>query len=306
MRLCWWVTEAEAGWLLRDVLTRRLLLSTAQRIACQAAEGVAVDGVPTHANQRVRAGALVVVALPPPPPIDVPPEAGALTLLYEDEALLAVDKPGGMLTHPSHAQYEGTLQGRVLGHLLRTGQAPCAHPMHRLDRGTAGVVLFAKHPHVQARWMAALRAGQVQKRYEGIALGRWRPMQGEITLPIAREEPTAQRRVPRADGDAALTRYSVLATWALGEVCVSRVALWPVTGRTHQLRVHCLAMGFPLLGDRLYHTPASQALSEALTLPVQCLHAVSIAFPHPLTGEHITIASPARWPTAIGRPPDAE
>ena len=304
MRLRWCVSEAEAGWPLRDILSRRLFLSTALRIACQRAETITVDDLPARAHQRLQAGAQVEVRLPPGrPPEDVLPEEGALTILYEDEALLAVEKPGGMLTHPSHAQHRGSLQGLVLGYLRSAGQALCAHPVHRLDRGTGGVVIFAKHPHVQARWMAALRGGQVEKQYEGIAWGAWTPETGEVTLPIARENAINQRRVPREDGQAALSRYRVLATWRIGEQAVSRVALWPVTGRTHQLRVHSAALGFPLLGDRLYGTAASQVFSDVLGLSGQCLHAVQLCFAHPLTGSPLRIVSPARWPEALACPP---
>ncbi len=276
---------------LREVLARRLCLSTAQRLACQQGEGILVDGRPVRAHTRLAPGAVVTVALPLPNPMDVPVESPmGLCIVYEDEALLVCHKPAGMLVHPSHAQYQGTLLSGVLGYLQQTQQPLCAHPVHRLDRGTSGIVVFAKHPHVQARWMDALQAGAVEKTYEALTLGTFPDAQGDILLPIAREQPQAMRRVIRSDGAAAHTRYAVVSTFALGDEVLTHVRFQPMTGRTHQLRVHSAALGCPLLGDRLYGTEASVALSTRLGLENQLLHAAALALPHPLTGERLHIA----------------
>ncbi len=325
MRLLYVVTEADAMHTLRALLTTRLHLSGTQRAACLAAGGVLVDGAFLFANQRVPVGGVISAELPPAPPSDIPAEPELpLRVVYEDEALLVADKPAGMLVHPSAAQYAGTLLGAALGHLQRTGQPLCAHPVHRLDRGTSGLVVFAKHPHVQARWMEAMAEGLVRKQYEAWALGEYPAAAGEIDLPIARleergprgsiegsrrdesggekgeEERPSLRRVVRGDGQPALTRYRVLEQVEREGRTLSRVAFEPVTGRTHQLRVHSLAVGCPLLGDMLYGTEDSLALSRQLRLTAQMLHAVQLCFPHPLSGVAMHIESPARWPSFWG------
>lgn len=292
MTLMYQVLPDEDRQTLRTMLTQRLFLSSSTRIACQKAHSIFVDGIPAYTNQCVSAGALITVILPTPPPMDVPIERAMLTVLYEDEALIAVDKPMGSLVHPSHAQYEHTLLSAVLGHLREAGQPLCAHPVHRLDRGTSGIVLFAKHPHVQARWMAALQQNAVQKEYEALAVGRFPATCGEIELPIAREQPLSMRRIVRPDGVSARTRYRVLQEFFMHGTPVSHVSFSPITGRTHQLRVHSLALGCPLLGDPLYGSETSQALSQRLALTAQLLHAVLLTLPHPLTGEPLRITSP--------------
>ncbi len=304
MRIQYAVSPQDTGLTLSDLLRKRLHLSTAQRIACLRAGGVTVDGAAFFANQRPPLGAVVVAELPDPAPVEVPAEPGALRILYEDEALLAVFKPAGMLVHPSASQYAGTLLGRVLGHLRETKQPLCAHPIHRLDRGTSGIVLFAKHPHVHARAMAAMRDGAVRKRYEAFACGAFPADLGEIDAPIARaphpENPTdprpSQRRIIDAAGQAALTRYRALERLSVHGLAITRVALEPVTGRTHQLRAHCLHIGCPLLGDALYHTPKSLALSRALGLDAQLLCAAELSLPHPLTGAPLRISVPGFAP----------
>lgn len=291
MTLTYRILPGEDQQTLRTILTQRLFLSSSTRIACQKAKSIYVDGMPTYTNQRVPAGAMITVALPTPPPMDVPIEHAPLTVLYEDEALIAVDKPEGSLVHPSRAQYEHTLLSAVLGHLRKTGQPLCAHPVHRLDRGTSGIVLFAKHPHVQARWMAALQQDAVHKEYEALIVGRFPTGRGEVELPITREQPHSMRRIVRADGVSAYTRYHVLEAYIIRGTPVSRVAFFPITGRTHQLRVHSLALGCPILGDPLYWNETSRALSQALGLTAQLLHATLLTLPHPLTGEPLRITS---------------
>lgn len=306
MRLTYTVSPADASLTLRALLTERLRLSNAQRAACVEAGGVLVDGAFFYANQRPPVGAVISAELPTPPPMEVPvEESPLLSIAFEDEALLIADKPAGMLVHPSRAQYSGTLLSAVLGHLRRTGQPLCAHPAHRLDRGTSGLVMFAKHPHVQARLMEAMARGQLRKEYEALAFGEFPSGAGEIVLPIARERTQegagrpSQRRTVRGDGQPALTRYRVLERLNVRGRAVGRVAFEPVTGRTHQLRVHSLVAGCPLLGDPLYCTPESQALSRELGLCEQMLHAGRLRFPHPLSGAEIRVESPARWPRSL-------
>ena len=245
-----------------------------------------VDGQPVHTDHPVKSGQQITVVLDEELP-EFPPEDGPLTILYEDEALLALDKPAGLLMHPSFYRDRGTLANFVLGYYRRTGQ-PCAvHPVSRLDRDTFGVVLLAKNAHIHAKMMEALQAGQVQKTYEALVWAGPAEESGSWTFPIARKGGESLLREVREDGQTAETRFRVLRRFGR----CSRLELQPITGRTHQLRVHCSHIGCPILGDPQYGTGESLALSRKFGLPHQQLCAVKLAFVHPITGQPMELQS---------------
>jgi len=278
-------TAARDGKLL-TFLRRELALSSSLVKRLKWQNAFHVDGQPAHTDYPVHTGSVITVLLDEAVP-EFPPEEGPLDILYEDEALLALDKPAGLLMHPSFYRDTGTLANYVLGYYARTGQ-PCAvHPVSRLDRDTFGVVLLAKNAHIHAKMMEALQTGQVQKTYEALV---WRcpdSEQGQWQFPIARRGGESLLREVRPDGQAAETRFRVLTRY---DSC-SRLSLEPVTGRTHQLRVHCAHIGCPILGDPQYGTAESVALSQSMGLPHQQLCAVSLTVCHPMTGQPITLHS---------------
>ena len=243
-----------------------------------------VNGVPRHADFQISVGDVISVPLEEETP-QYPAENEPFTILYEDEHLLAVDKPAGMLIHPSRAQFSGTLANRVLGYYQRTGQNCAFHPMTRLDRDTFGVVLLAKNAHIHA----LLQQSEVEKTYHAVVFGHFPAESGTIDAPIARRPLPSVLREVRAGGKPSLTRYQVLETT---ENC-TRVALLPVTGRTHQLRVHMTHIGCPLLGDTRYYTEASRHISLLLNLDYHQLAAVSLSFIHPVSKETISVSHPA-------------
>ena len=212
-----------------------------------------------------------------------PAEDGPLTILYEDDYLLAVDKPAGMLIHPSRSCFCGTLANYVAGYYARTGQKSAFHPMTRLDRDTFGVVLLAKNAHVHT----LLQNTPVQKTYHALVLGGPEAETGVIDAPIARKPLPSLLREIREDGKPSVTRYQMLER--NGELC--KLALEPVTGRTHQLRLHCMHMGFPILGDPQYNNLESMALSGDLGLSHQLLCAKSLKLIHPIMGTELEILS---------------
>lgn len=245
-----------------------------------------VNGVPVRTDHLVRPGDAVTVLLDEPTPV-YPAEDGDLRILYEDESLIAVDKPAGMLVHPSSARNTGTLANRLTAYYQRTCQ-PCAiHPVSRLDRDTFGVVLLAKSSHVHALMNAQSKAGGIQKTYHALVCSAPPAEAGVLDAPIARKAPPSMLRCIREDGKAARTRYRLLQT----DGRLSLLELQPLTGRTHQLRVHCAHFGFPILGDPQYGTDVSRALSERFDLPYQQLCAVRLAFRHPMTGKIVEICS---------------
>ena len=244
-----------------------------------------VNGVPQRTDFAVQPGDVITVPLEEPEP-EYPAQDGPLTVLYEDDHILAVDKPAGMLIHPSRSALTGTLANFVLGYYKRTGQQSAFHPITRLDRDTFGVVLLAKNAHVHALLNDLHTRGQLRKTYYALTFGGPEADSGIIDAPIARHPLPSLLREVHPDGKPSVTEYRVLRR---GENCL--LALRPVTGRTHQLRVHCAYMGFPILGDPQYGSEASQSKSLSMGLSYQQLCAGVLEFPHPMTGEAMTVRS---------------
>ena len=243
---------------------------------------ILVNGIPQHNDFQVVPGDVICALLDDPEP-EYPAEFGPLTVLYEDDHLLAVDKPAGMLIHPSHSRLTGTLANLVLGHYQTTGQSCAFHPMTRLDRDTSGIVLLAKNSHVHS----LLQSTAVEKTYHALVYGCPGEDRGTIDAPIARKPLPSLLREIRPDGKPSVTEFRVLKK----HPGYSKLALTPVTGRTHQLRLHCAYMGFPILGDPQYGTPESQAFSAQWALTGQLLCACSLKLDHPVTGAPLVLRS---------------
>ena len=241
-----------------------------------------VNGIPQHTDFPAKAGDVITLPLDEPAP-DYPAEEGELTILYEDAHLLAVDKPAGMLIHPSRSRNTGTLANLVAGYYEKTGQKSAFHPLTRLDRDTFGIVLLAKHTHAHS----LLQETPTQKTYHALVFGSPADDCGTIDAPIARKPLPSLLREVRPDGKPSVTAYQVLERNA--QVC--KLALTPVTGRTHQLRLHCSHMGFPILGDPQYGSAESQAFSQVRGLAWQQLCAKRLVFCHPITGVPMVLES---------------
>ena len=245
-------------------------------------DALRVNGVLQRTNYPIKPGDVITVALEEETP-EYPEEDGPLSILYEDDWLLAVDKPAGMLIHPSRAKNEGTLANFVAGYYRRTGQKCAFHPMTRLDRDTFGVVLLAKNAHIHT----LLQQLDCRKTYYALTFGGPADDAGVIDAPIARKPLPSLLREVRMDGKPSLTEYRVLERRENTAV----LALRPVTGRTHQLRVHCAHGGFPIMGDPQYGVEASAELSRKLGYTHQMLCAGMLELTHPMTEERLTIRS---------------
>ena len=241
-----------------------------------------VNGQSVHTDFPVQPGDTVTAVLEEESP-DYPAEDLPLTILYEDAYLLAVDKPQGMLIHPSSARNTGTLANAVAGYYRRTGSTGAFHPLTRLDRDTFGIVLIAKNGYA----CALLQRSRPRKTYHALTLGGPKDDWGTIDAPIARKPLPSLLREIRPDGKPSRTEYRVLDR---GEA-LCRLALTPITGRTHQLRLHCAYMGFPIVGDPQYGSAEALTWAEKLGVTGQQLCAKRLEFTHPVTGAALTLES---------------
>ena len=285
---------AEREGRLSGFLSRELNMSTGLINRLKYREGLLVDGVPVHTNYPVRPGQEIRVLLDEETP-EYPAEEMDLSVLYEDEDLIALDKPAGMLIHPSRNRDRGTLANGLAWYYWETGQKCAFHPVSRLDRDTYGVVLLAKNSHVHALMNEEHRLGRIQKTYHALVYGGPEAETGLIDAPIERLPlPSLLRRVGEG-GKPSRTEYRVLERRQGGAL----LELRPLTGRTHQLRVHCSYMGWPILGDPQYGSEESMALSRRLGLTSQALCAKKLRFFHPMTGGELELTSKLEVPKEL-------
>ena len=270
---------------LSSFLKGELKMSTGLMNRLKWGDAIRVNDLPQHTDFAVAVGDVITVRLDEPA-VEYPAESGDLTVLFEDDHILAVDKPAGMLIHPSHSRNSGTLANLVAGYYAKTNQQSAFHPLTRLDRDTFGVVLVAKNSHIHS----LLQQTEVEKIYHALVFGGPAEAEGIIDAPIARREQPSLLRCIDPSGKPSRTEFRVLER---GETtCL--LALRPLTGRTHQLRLHCAYRGFPILGDPQYGSAESQAFSLALGYTYQRLCAYSVTFVHPITAEKITVQTQMR------------
>ena len=279
MELTWVSTRAGR---LSSFLLGELKMSAGLMNKLKWGDSIRVNGVPQRTNYPVQPGDVITVALAEETP-EYPAEDGELSILYEDDAILAVDKPAGMLIHPSRSKNTGTLANFVAGYYQKTGQNCAIHPVTRLDRDTFGIVLLAKNAHIHS----LLQNGVAKKTYHALVCGGPTQDSGIINAPIARRPLPSLLRYVNPEGKPSVTEWQVLER----EEKLCKLSLRPITGRTHQLRLHCAYMGFPILGDPQYGSLESQRLSAELGLTHQMLCAKRLEFSHPITGESMMLVS---------------
>lgn len=207
-------------------------------------------------------------------PVDLP-----LDILYEDEIFLVVNKPAGMIVHPTHRAARDTLVHAVAGYFERRGEVAGIHPLYRLDRDTTGIIILAKSARIQH--VMTQHHGQIYREYLALVQGYLDCPSGRIDMPIGRDLSKANHWQVREDGKHALTEYETIALWP----SYSLLKIHLLTGRTHQIRVHFAALGHPLLGDAAYGSTCDVILRQAL-------HAWRVHFRHPDTGREIHIEAP--------------
>jgi 23S rRNA pseudouridine1911/1915/1917 synthase len=251
---------------------------------------VTVNGRAARASLRLNTGDRIDVSIPPEAPSHLTPEEISLRIVYEDTDLMVIDKPAGLAVHPAPGHPAHTLVNAVLGHLPGlAGDGESLRPgiVHRLDKDTSGLIVVAKNRVAQANLAGQFKSRTVVKHYLVLVKGRLSPETGIIEANIGRDPRHRQRMAVVTGGRAARTEYRVVKY--TGDY--SLLEIKPETGRTHQIRVHLAAIGFPVVGDATYGVPSPH-------LARQFLHAGRIGFKLPSTGEYVEFQSPL--------PPDLE
>ena len=244
--------------------------------------GILLNGRPARTVDKVQIGDVVSVNLDFREETFLEPEDRPLDIVFEDNSLLAVNKPPHMPVHPSAGHRTGTLAQAVLWHYQKQGLAVKIRPDNRLDSGTSGLTLFAKNAHIQDLLIGQMKENRIYKSYLGIVFGSFEPLSGTIRLPISRKEGSILERIVDPAGYPSVTHYSTIEI--LGDYSLVQFVL--ETGRTHQIRVHAKAAGHPLLGDWLYSDIPTHIIDR------QALHAHRLSFDHPLTEEKIDLIAP--------------
>lgn len=251
-------------------------------------QGFFADGQALHTNQKVHAGQCVSFALPPEPATSVLPQPIPVSIVYEDEFAVVLDKPAGLAVHPTLNYPDHTLANGWIYHLQSQGKNGVFRPINRIDKNTSGLVLCA-----QNAFAAPLLSGKVQKCYFAIVQGSLPLGPGRVEAPIGRQGDSIIGRCVTPEGKYSLTEYTVLASSA----AYSLLACTPRTGRTHQIRVHMAYLGHPLAGDTLYG-------GNTDVVGRHMLHCGVLHFVHPVTGEKIRVTSP--FPTDMRELAEAE
>ena len=280
------ITEAHDGKLLRQFLQADLRLSSKEIKHIKFLEnGMTVNGERVTVRRVLKEGDLLRLSTEdtetaPIKPVDLP-----LAILYEDEHLVVPSKPADMPTHPSHDHYDDTVANALAYRYAKNGEPFVFRPVNRLDRNTSGLLLIARNRTAAGRLAEAMKSGKIRKSYLAILDGEMPLGEGVIDACLHR---TAESIILREvcspdtpDADPSRTEYRMLAA----ENGHTLVEARPITGRTHQLRVHFAHIGHPLTGDDLYGTPSDAIARHAL-------HARTLAFPHPVTNEVIEIQAP--------------
>ena len=244
---------------------------------------ITVNGHVARASLKLDTGDRVDIIIPPTPPASLSPEAIPLNILYEDDDLLVVDKPAGLTVHPAPGHPAHTLVNAILSrfpHLTEVSDSLRPGIVHRLDRDTSGVMLVAKNKAAQDNLIDQFKARSVVKAYMALVKGRLTPERGIIEAPLGRDPLNRKRMAVVSEGREARTEYQVVKY--VGNYTLLEVIL--ATGRTHQIRVHLAAIGYPVVGDPVYGVKSPH-------LARQFLHSCRLGFKLPSTGEYVEFKS---------------
>lgn len=273
-----------AGVKVDTLLKRHLHLSgTVVRRIKWLSDGILVDGARVNTRFCPREGQVLSVRLDDPERRSgIVPAPGPLDILYEDGDMVVLNKAPGVSVHPGPGHFDDTLGNFLLYHYDLEGETADFHPVHRLDRGTSGLLAAAKHPHAQEVLKNQLHTNAFRRTYLAVCEGVPQPLEGTIEAPLGPRPGSLMEQMVRPDGKFARTRYKVLGTYG-GRALVK---LQLDTGRTHQIRVHMAYMGHPLTGDFLYGEENRALIGHP------ALHSARLELRHPVTGEQMIFSAP--------------
>lgn len=257
---------------------------------------IRLNDAPVKPSQKIKPGDRITLEVPRPEPLDLQPEAIPLDVLYEDESLLVLNKPVGLVVHPAPGHWDGTLVNALLHHFQRPGGSLSTiggkeRPglVHRLDKETSGVMVIAKTDQAHAGLAAQFKAHSIAREYEALVWGRPKKSQGVIDLPIGRDVKERKKFSPRTRSPKdSITEYRVAASVGAQ---AAHVLVHPRTGRTHQIRVHLTSLGHPLLGDPTYGGRKVSVVA-GVRVPRVMLHARLLGFEHPIQGRYLEFTAP--------------
>lgn len=266
--------------MIKEIIYGRLNLSRGMLRRMKNGGGVFLNGRRDFITRRVCAGDVIEIVFNEEGTALVGEEM-PLDIVYEDDFLLAVNKPPGIPVHPTGSYRQGTLANGIASYFAQRDLAAKVRLVHRLDKDTSGLILIAKEAYSLDHLVRQRQRGELRREYLAVVVGRIEQDAGTITLPIGRLEEGGIRRGCRPQGRPAYTEYRVVrrgADWSLAAVSLG-------TGRTHQIRVHMASIGHPLVGDPLYGTPSP-------VIARQALHAWRLSFVHPRSGESVELRVP--------------
>ena len=284
------VEPGEDGVTVRRLLERRLGVSRKLLSRLKMTEeGLTLNGERVYTSHKVKTGDVVALRMEAERSDDIMPQPMDLSIVYEDAYLLIVNKPVGIVVHPTHGHYTGTLANGVVHHWQEKGESVRFRPVHRLDQDTSGVVAIAKNGYIHQQLSEQLQRGEVDKAYIAYVYGTPDPRQGTVNEPIDRNPDSPHVRIVTPTGYPSVTHYETVEVYR--SEAAAKIRLKLETGRTHQIRVHMQHVGCPLAGDRMYGLPVEAMgdwmLDAEEAAGRQALHAAELALTHPMTGERM-------------------
>lgn len=283
------VTAEEDGWIVKNVLQKKLGISRKLLSRIKLTErGVMLNGERVYISASVTTGDNIAISLQKETSDDILPQNISFDIVYEDESILIINKAAGIIVHPTHGHYTDTLANAVVFYWNEKGEKYRFRPVHRLDQYTSGLIAIAKNAYVHQHISEQMIAGSVLKKYNALVYGTLEQQSGIIDGPIDRDPEDPHLRVVTPDGYPALTKYSLKEQYKEAAL----VELQLGTGRTHQIRVHMLSIGHPLIGDEMYYNPTKQQEELEKLMGRQALHACELGFVHPITGDEMLFQAP--------------
>ncbi|ACT00081.1 RluA family pseudouridine synthase [Paenibacillus sp. JDR-2] len=284
-----------AGKDVRTVLERKLGVSRSLLSRLKLTEyGITVNGVRAYTTAKVTEGDSVAIRMEEEISEDILPQDLPLSIVFEDDYLLVVNKPAGIIVHPTKGHYTNTLANGIVHHWQVRGERVRFRPVHRLDEDTSGLVVIAKNPYIHQQLSEQLQAGTIMKIYCAYVYGTPSPADGTVGAPIDRNPEDPHVRIVTPEGYPSVTHYKTAAVFGGGQA--SKVRLKLETGRTHQIRVHMKHIGCPLIGDGMYGLQTGKVDEWETAAGRQALHAETLGLTHPMTKEW------SEWTAAL--PPD--